>query len=120
MKPLMISAISALSLGALSVSATAYADPPHCPPGHAKKGWCDNDRYDDSRDERRAYEEGYRDGQRDAIRYGDRYYRDYRVIEDYERYGLRAPRGGYYYAQLDTGEIVMVAIASQLITEFLD
>jgi len=32
----------------------------------------------------------------------------------------RAPRGDYYYAQLDTGEIVMVSIASQLITEFLD
>ncbi len=115
-------AASALSLGLIGTSAPAFADPPHCPPGHEMQGRCDNDRQDwrDRNDERRAYQEGYEDGQRDAIRYGDRTYNDYRVIRDYDRYGLTPPPSGYYYAQVDDNEVVLVAAASQLIMEFLN
>lgn len=28
-------------LALLATAAPALAQPPHCPPGHAKKGWCD-------------------------------------------------------------------------------
>ena len=115
MSRVVSASVSAIALGLMGLSLSAAAEPPHCPPGHAKKGWCDHDRDRAARSEQRAYEEGYHDGQRDAIRYGDRSYNEYQVIRDYDRYGLRAPRDGYYYAELDSGEIVMVAIASQLI-----
>lgn len=120
-------AASALSLGLLGTATPAFADPPHCPPGHEMQGRCDNDdRYrdrddwHDRQDEREAYREGYEDGQRDAIRYGDRSYNDYRVIRDYDRYGLTPPPSGYYYAQVDNDEVVLVAAATQLIMEFLN
>lgn len=106
-------------------AAPAFADPPHCPPGHAKKGWCGPgwkadgyDQWRDRRDEQRAYQEGYEDGQRDAIRYNGRYYDDYRVIRDYDRYGLQPPPQGYYYAEAD-GNVMMVQLATQLVTELL-
>lgn len=118
-------AFSVLSLGMIGGMSAAYADPPHCPPGHAKKGWCDTERNYDRRDDwraaqeqREAYREGYEEGRRDAIRYGDRYYTDYRRITDYDRYGLSAPPSGHYYAQVD-GDMVLVAAATQLITQFL-
>ncbi|MAK63084.1 MAG: hypothetical protein CMK09_19110 [Ponticaulis sp.] len=114
-------AITAILLSGASLPATA--EPPHCPPGHEKKGWCSNDRvrhydHDDRRDEQRAYDQGYKDGQRDAIRYGDRYYDNYRVIRDYDRYGLTPPPQGQYYAQMDD-DIVLVMAATQLIQEFI-
>ncbi len=115
-----ISTASVLGLTVMAGGAVAHANPPHCPPGHEKKGWCSNDRtgWDDRRDEQRAYEEGYRDGKRDAIRYGDRSYTDYRVIRDYDRYGLNAPPQGYYYAEMDD-DIVLVMAATQLIERFI-
>lgn len=110
---------------AVSTGAPALADPPHCPPGHAKKGWCGNgwqadgyDQWRDRRDEQRAYEEGYEDGRRDAIRHDGRYYDDYRVIRDYDRYGLNRPPEGYYYAEVD-GDVMMVELATQLVTQLL-
>ena len=120
------SAFSAAAAAFIATAAPAFADPQHCPPGHAKKGWCtpgvdrahDRDRYDDRRDEQRAYNEGYEAGQRDAIRYNGRSYSDYRVIRDYDRYGLSAPRDGYYYAEVD-GDVVMVQLATQLVTQLL-
>lgn len=120
------SAFAAVAAAFAATAAPAFADPSHCPPGHAKKGWCspdradyrDRDRFDDRRDEQRAYREGYEDGQRDAIRYNGRIYDDYRVIRDYDRYGLSAPRDGYYYAEVD-GDIVMVQLATQLVTQLL-
>ena len=107
----------------------ASADPKHCPPGHAKKGWCSphadrwdkrayEDRWDDRRDKARAYREGYREGRRDAIRYNGEYYTDYRVIDDYGRYDLAPPPAGYYYAERD-GDIMMVQLATQLVTQLL-
>lgn len=114
---------------ALSAATPAFAKPPHCPPGHAKKGWCGpgwkadgydkwRDRDHDRRDEQRAYNEGYEDGQRDAIRYNGRYYDDYTVIRDYDRYGLDRPPNGYYYAEVD-GDVMMVQLATQLVTQLL-
>lgn len=119
------SAFGAVAAAFIATAAPAFADPPHCPPGHAKKGLCtpagDRDHYrhrDDRRDEQRAYNEGYEAGQRDAIRYNGRSYSDYRVIRDYDRYGLSAPRDGYYYAEVD-GDVVMVQLATQLVTQLL-
>ena len=110
---------------AFAATATpAMADPKHCPPGHAKKGWCTpaghdrHDRWDDRRDEQRAYNQGYEEGRRDALRYNGRDYYDYRMISDYDRYGLSAPRAGYGYAEID-GDIVMVQLATQLVTQLL-
>lgn len=121
-----LSAMGAVAAAfAASAGAPAFADPPHCPPGHAKKGWCGPgwkargyDDWRDRRDEQRAYDEGYEDGQRDAIRYNGRYYDDYRVIRDYDRYGLNPPPNGYYYAEVD-GDVMMVQLATQLVTELL-
>lgn len=123
MKTLIKYSTFGAAAAAFAATATpAFADPQHCPPGHAKKGWCTpgvkHDRYDDRRDEQRAYNEGYEDGQRAALRYDGRDYYDYRMIRDYDRYGLSAPRAGYGYAEID-GDIVMVQLATQLITEFL-
>ena len=122
------SAFGAVAAAFVFTAAPAMADPKHCPPGHAKKGWCspgydrsdyrDRDRWDDRRDEQRAYRDGYEEGRRDALRYNGRDYYDYRMINDYERYGLSAPRAGYGYAEID-GDIVMVQLATQLITQFL-
>ena len=116
------SAFAAAATAFMVTAAPANADPKHCPPGHAKKGWCSpdrhHDRYEDRRDEARAYREGYREGRRDAIRYNGRTYTDYRVIDDYGRYGLNQPPNGYYYAEVD-GDIMMVQLATQLVTQLL-
>ena len=119
-----LTAASAMALSIAAGGAPAFADPPHCPPGHEMQGRCDNDRrdWDDSRDDRdeaRAYRDGYQEGRRDAIRYGDRTYSDYRVISDYSRYNLNAPPNGYYYAQMDD-DIVLVMAATQIIQEFIN
>lgn len=122
---------SAFGAAAAAFAATtampAMAKPDHCPPGHAKKGWCSpyvdrwddrRDRWDDRREEERAYRDGYEDGRRDAIRYNGRDYYDYRIIDDYDRYGLNRPPNGYYYAEVD-GDILMVQLATQLVTQLL-
>lgn len=58
----------------LATPISAVATPKHCPPGHAKKGWCEQgERHDSKRVE-------------------------YRHIRDYDRYGLDRPRDGYVYA----------------------
>jgi hypothetical protein len=65
----------AIAVPLLAAPITAIATPKHCPPGHAKKGWC---------------EAGERNGRRD-----DRPRVEYRYIDDYDQYGLRRPREGY-------------------------
>ena len=62
----------------------------------------------------RAYQAGFNAG----LHYGDRVYRDYRVIEDYQAYNLAPPPAGQYYAQTDEN-IVLVLAATQLIQQFL-
>ncbi len=99
----------------------AAADPPFCPPGHAKKGQCGPDRRDDRRAEDRAYEQGYRDGHKDGRwEVGGRLSRDtqYEVIRDYGRYGYREPPSGYYYARVD-GQTLLIQATTLLIAEAL-
>jgi Ni/Co efflux regulator RcnB len=112
-----IAVVGATALALLLPAALpAAADPKHCPPGHAKKGWCGN-----GGNGAASYEQGYRDGRRDERRYsvGDRVERNvYTVIEDYRRYDLPDPRRGYHYVRID-GDIVLVAVATGIIAELL-
>ena len=67
--------------GILAISTAALARPSHCPPGHAKKGWCspggsqarDFERYGD-RNSRRGVRADY-DDYRSGSRYEDRRWR---------------------------------------------
>ena len=114
---------AAVILSAFGAGA-ALADPPHCPPGQAKKGncgWYDNNYWRDYRDEDRAYDQGYRDGRRDAYwQIGRPLPREtrYIVIRDYDRYHLRPPPRGHYYAEVD-GRILLIQAATQLVLEAL-
>lgn len=118
---------TAAGIALIAAPAAAFADPPHCPPGHAKKGWCGYERdsrhhdgWDDSRDAARAYREGYEDGRRDQWRAGQYLPRDidYRIVRDYERYGYGPPPRGYEYYEVD-GEILLIQTATRLIAEAL-
>lgn len=124
-----ILAASLLGAGLLA-SSGAYADPPHCPPGHAKKGWCtpgqpgvtghvrrDHDRWD--ADDTRAYDRGYRDGLRDALTVGDRLPRDrYRIVSDYDRFGWPDPTDGRIYVEADDS-YYLINLATGLILDVL-
>lgn len=107
MKKLTIAALAALT----ALSATAASAQPY---GHRDYRGYDHGRYDrnrhwDNRDYRahRRWERGQRFD----------YYRDNRyVVSDYRYYRLPPPRPGYrYYRDPDSGQIVMVAIASGII-----
>lgn len=87
----------ALSL-ALAAPLTVQADPKHCPPGHAKKGWCGDNRHS-------------RDRERTVVR-------EYVVIRDHERYGLRPPRSGYFYG-IYNDEVYLLSEATRDIIEGL-
>ncbi len=120
MKPQMMISLPVLATGlALAIGAPAAADPPHCPPGHARQGLCQPGERSQHR-EVRAYEQGYRDGQRDAWRVGDRFGRaDYIVIRDYDRYGLRRPPQGHYYVRVDEN-VLLIEAATQLVADLID
>lgn len=113
-----IATLSALATAITVVTAgPALADPGNGHAyGHDKQKWKKHERAE--REAERAYEQGYREGRRDAIRYGDRSYTDYYIVEDYSRYNLAPPPRGHYYARVD-GDIVMVQLATQLVTELL-
>lgn len=120
MKTLVVAA-----LVAFTSAGAAMADPPHCPPGQAKKGncsgWYDDKYWRDYRDEDRAYDEGYRDGRRDARwEIGRALPREarYVVIRDYDRYHLRPPPHGHYYAEID-GRILVIQAATQIVLDAL-
>jgi Ni/Co efflux regulator RcnB len=136
--------LAAAMLGAtLFAAGPVLADPPHCPPGHAKKGWCgdhrgwDRDRDWDDRWERdsrwerenrrernerirdRAYEQGYRDAMEDAWRVGQRIPSDrYRVVPDYYNYGWPDPRDGRSYVYADD-RYYLIEQATGLILDIL-
>ena len=102
------------------MTAPALADPPHCPPGHARQGLCDANARDSRHDAAHVYEQGYRDGRRDAFRVGERFERDeYLVIRDYARYDLTPPPHGYYYVVVDD-DVLMIEAATRLIAELID
>lgn len=117
----LVAAAFVASIGA----GAAFADPPHCPPGQAKKGncvlWYDDGYWRDYRGEDRAYEQGYRDGRRDAHwEIGRALPRgvDYVVIRDYDRYHLRPPPRGHYYVEVD-GRILIIQAATQIVLDAL-
>lgn len=107
-------ALSALVFAALAAS-SASASPKHCPPGHAKKGWCGGDYASD-----RAYERGYRDGRRDAYRVGDYIDRDRYVVLDHRRYGYRAPSRGEVYVRIDRDVFLIAAGTGLILAAILD
>lgn len=78
----------------VSAFGAAQAGPPHCPPGHAKKGWC-------------------------APGGGSTVYvvpRDYRRVDDWRRHGLPAPRRGHVYAVYED-EVYLVLEATREVAE---
>ena len=98
----------------------AEAQPDHCPPGHAMKGWCSTGSGSARFRERDAYEEGYRDALED-LRVGNVLSRDrYRVLDRdlyYDRYGRRLD-DRYYYAEAD-GERFLIEAATGAIIDLL-
>ncbi|WP_434027266.1 RcnB family protein [[Pseudomonas] boreopolis] len=97
------------------------------------------DRYERYQGRRDAYYRGYYDGRRDDRYYrpapvyragppygwavGRRYYDSYRgpiyVVDDYPRYYLRRPPRGYHWVRDDTGNFLMVAIATGIIADLV-
>ena len=67
------------------------------------------DRHDDRRDHR------WSKGQRLDSRHHNRTY----IVNDYRRHGWRAPPRGYAYYRTDTGDVVMAAIATGVISSVL-
>lgn len=94
-------AILAASAALFAAPLVAEAAPKHCPPGHAKKGWCSPGPKHNSHDRQRV--------QRDVVR-------EYVIIRDHDRYGLRAPRDGYYYGVLNE-EVFLISKATQEVIE---
>lgn len=84
---------AAIALSVMAVPAAVEAKPKHCPPGHAKKGWCSP-------------------GQASYVP------RDYRRVTDWRRHELPAPRTGYVYAIVDE-EVFLVLEATREIAEAL-
>jgi Ni/Co efflux regulator RcnB len=72
----------------------ALAGPPGCPPGHAKKGWCD-------------------DGRRWHV--GDRVADD-RVVVIRARGGLPRPSKGEVWVEVDD-EVLLIALATGLVLD---
>lgn len=101
--------------------APALADPPHCPPGHARQGLCEpRGHHRDHNEAGRAYEQGYRDGQHDAWHVGDRFVREeYVVIRDYRHYGLTPPPHGHYYVAVDD-DVLLINAATRIIADLME
>lgn len=98
--PSMTALAAVLALAVPLAVNPALADPPHCPPGHAKKGWCSP-------------------GVKHYYGRGDYVSRErYIVIDDYDRYGYRRPPAGYGYVRVD-GQVFLIALATGLIVEAL-
>lgn len=119
------SALLSLAVAAPLLAAPVIVDaaPKHCPPGHAKKGWCspngddrrgDHYRRDDRRDDRR----GDHGGRGDSPARDRRVIVEYRYLTDYDRYGLRRPRDGYAYA-VRNEEVFLINRATQEVIEGL-
>ncbi|MEM7545513.1 MAG: RcnB family protein [Pseudomonadota bacterium] len=86
---LLLSAALALPVATLPMAVDAA--PKHCPPGHAKKGWC------------KPVHASYVP-------------RDYRRVTDWYRHELPEPRAGYVYAVVDE-EVFLVLEATREIAE---
>lgn len=135
---------SLLAMGAVAPS--AFAAPPDRDHRDWDRDHRDDrrDRRDDRRDDRRRYDTGYREGYHDARRgdprydgyrplpppppphawaRGQRYHDYYRgpvyVVNDYPHYRLRRPPRGYHWVRDDTGNFLMVAIATGIIADLV-
>ena len=83
-----------LLLGGLSLGlGDAMAAPKHCPPGHAKKGWCTP-----------------------GGPYALPPVLGYRQIRDWDRHGLPRPRRGAIYVELDR-EVFLILEATREVLE---
>ncbi|MEM8751755.1 MAG: RcnB family protein [Pseudomonadota bacterium] len=90
-KPILAALAAAAAIAAFG---GAQAGPPHCPPGHAKKGWCSP-------------------GEGRVVYVVPR---DYRRVDDWRRHGLPDPRPGYVYAVYDE-EVYLVLEATREVAE---
>jgi Ni/Co efflux regulator RcnB len=104
----------------------------------------DDDRHQSRYDYREGYRDGYRaDGHRTVVvernyyrpvppprvyrpygyERGHRYYNYYAgptyVVRDYDRYRVRYPPHGYHWVRDDRGNLILVAIATGIITDLL-
>ena len=80
-----------------------------------------NERYD-ARGHGRYDNRGHHYGQQHRYRRGDRLpsaYRSRAYAVDYRHYGLRAPPYGYQYSRVDSGQIILAAIATGLIASII-
>lgn len=144
-KPLIIGALTLAALTAVpaAASAQAYSQGDRDRDGRYEP-WerrADQNRRDGGRYTERERYNDWRRGQRDQWRdhrggppygnaYGHRRWqrgavipRDYRrswYVDDYRRYGYRAPPRGYAYYRTDTGDIVLAAIATGVILSLLN
>lgn len=136
--------IASVVAGLAFVSAPdfAFAEPKHCPPGHAMKGWCkqgqgafhfrDRDR-DYDRDSRSrlgfqddlddAYDEGFRDGLREGrYQVGQRLPGGlYDILPPeryYQDYGRRLD-DRYYYADIDGERYLIEAVTGEIVRALL-
>lgn len=98
----MTTAMMRLSIAAalaLGLAAPALAKPPHCPPGHAMKGWC------------APGGPSWRVGQtvpRDRIV----------ILRDHARHGWPRPRAGEVYVRIDS-DVLLIAAATGIILDVL-
>ncbi|HWQ86393.1 RcnB family protein [Brevundimonas sp.] len=144
-KHLMIGALALAALTALPAGASAqswgYGDRDRDGRYERWERRADRNRHDGGRYTDRERHNDWRRGRRDQWRdrydrppYGHAYgYRrwhrgaviphDYRrswYVDDYRRYGWRAPPRGYGYYRTDTGDIVVAAIATGVILSLLN
>lgn len=114
MKTAAISAlVLALSAGSL------YAAPPHCPPGHAKKGECTPGGPAVARHDHAPARAHERDRARHHWQRGERISPDrYVVVDRWRDRGYPPPPAGHRYVVVDD-EVLLVAIATNVIADVL-
>jgi Ni/Co efflux regulator RcnB len=120
----------ALTLGAVMASAAVvaapapYQDHDRYDHDHDRDDHHDHDRHDDRRDEHGHYvvvhDRGMHEGWYHRGGYVPAEYRDRRyVVEDWRTYHLAPPPRDYQWVRSDTGEFLLVAAATGLITDIV-
>lgn len=107
MKKLILGAIAATMLASPLAISTASAAP--MPQRHDRYDNRDHDRYDNRRPQYRSWSRGQR--------FDHRYARNYRVVNDWQRYRgrrLYAPPRGYHWVR-SGNDAVLVAVAGGLV-----
>ncbi len=114
---LLLAAAAAMTLGATVASAQPYGG--YRDDGyHSRGGYTEGRRYDrNDRDARNygAYRGQWSRGSRLPPQYRSHTY----IVNDYGRYGYRAPPRGYAYYRTDTGDVVLAAIATGIIASVI-